>query len=294
MNAFSTYHPAIVFGFFVGAVVLSVLVNQPLLQIASLVCAAAYYLCVMGRKAWKVLLGMIPLLIVVAVINPLFNTRGDTVLFTWWGDRPYTLEALGYGCSTSLMLVSILLWFFSYNHVMTSDKFTYLFGKFAPSITLVLTMVLRLVPTYQRKAKEIASARSCIGHSVAQGSLRNRIVAGTTLLSALTTWALEGSIITADSMRSRGYGSGRKTTFAKYKITGRDVVFLFIMLCLLAGGLTASLTGATYMEYYPTFHVPDITGLGVFECVCYVLYFTLPTIITIGERISWSISQSRI
>ena len=35
-------------------------------------------------------------------------TYGDRVLFTWWNDRPYTLEALAYGTSLAAMVVTIL------------------------------------------------------------------------------------------------------------------------------------------------------------------------------------------
>ena len=36
------------------------------------------------------------LFLMLSFINPLFNTYGDRVLFTWWNGRPYTLEALAY------------------------------------------------------------------------------------------------------------------------------------------------------------------------------------------------------
>ena len=86
-------------------------------------------------------------LLVVTLSAPLFNTQGATVLLRWWGGRPYTLEALALGASTGLMLVAMMLWFASFHLVMTSDKFTYLFGRAIPALSLVLTMVLRLVPS---------------------------------------------------------------------------------------------------------------------------------------------------
>ena len=58
--------------------------------------------------------------------------------------------------------------------------------------------------------------------------------------SSLSTMAtvsythLEGGIITADSMRSRGYGSGKRTNFAIYRFDGRDVILLLAMCLLIA------------------------------------------------------------
>ena len=205
-DAFSTHHPAVTLTFFVGVIVLCVLVQQPVVQAAGLMGAVLYYLCLCGRDAWRLLVAMALALIVLAAINPLFNTLGDTVLFTYLGTRSYTLEALAYGASTATMFVSVMLWFACYVQVMSTDKFTYLFGRRVPALTLVLTMTLRLVPSYVRKARQISTARRCVGLSMTRGSVRERAQDGASLLSALTSWALEGAVTTADSMRSRGYG----------------------------------------------------------------------------------------
>ncbi len=206
-DAFSTHHPAVTLTFFVGVIVLCVLVQQPVVQAVGLMGAVLYYLCLRGRNAWRLLVAMALALVMLAAINPLFNTLGDTVLFTCLGTRPYTLEALAYGASTATMFVSVMLWFACYAQVMSTDKFTYLFGRRAPALTLVLTMTLRLVPSYARKARQISTARRCAGLSMTQGSVRERVRDGASLLSALTSWALEGAVTTADSMRSRGYGT---------------------------------------------------------------------------------------
>ena len=206
-DAFSTHHPAVTLTFFVGVTVLCVLVQQPVVQAVGLMGAVLYYLCLRGRDAWRLLVAMALALVMLAAINPLFNTLGDTVLFTYLGTRPYALEALAYGTSTATMFVSVMLWFACYAQVMSTDKFTYLFGHRAPALTLVLTMTLRLVPSYVRKARQISTARRGAGLSMTQGSVRERARDGASLLSALTSWALEGAVTTADSMRSRGYGT---------------------------------------------------------------------------------------
>ena len=198
-DAFSTHHPAVTLTFFVGVIVLCVLVQQPVVQAVGLMGAMLYYLCLRGRDAWRLLVAMALALVVLAAINPLFNTLGDTALFTYLGARPYTLEALAYGASTATMFVSVMLWFACYAQVMSTDKFTYLFGRRAPALTLVLTMTLRLVPSYVRKARQISTARRCVGLSMTQGSVRERARDGASLLSALTSWALEGAVTTADS-----------------------------------------------------------------------------------------------
>lgn len=294
-RSFGASHPAVAFGFFVCAIVLSVIVQNPVWLGACVICAAAYYLCVRGLSGWKVVCGMIPVFIVLSAINPLFNTLGNTVLFTYFGGRPYTLEALFYGMQTAGMFVSILLWFGSYNRVMSSDKFTYLFGGLAPSITLVLTMILRLVPSYMRKAAQISSTRACIGLVAREGGVRKRAHDGIAVLSALTTWALESSVITADSMRSRGYGSGgRRTQFASYTFRLRDVLLTAVMVALLAVAVVSIANGCAGAEFIPTVIFPPVSAFAVAGFAAFALFLAMPSIVDIQERISWRNSISRI
>ena len=320
-DAFSTHHPAMTLTFFVGVIVLCVLVQQPLLQATGLIGAALYYICVRGRDAWRLLVTMALAFITLAAINPLFNTLGDTVLFTWANDRPFTLEALAYGASTACMFVSIMLWFACYARVMSSDKFSYLFGTRAPALTLVLTMTLHLVPGYARKARQISTARRCAGLSTTSGSLRQRAGDGASLLSALTTWALEGSVTTADSMRSRGYGanaerkerdfstaqpsaaplemtkSGDKRSrcrYQHYRFTVRDAMLLATMLACIITVCTALATSALDVTYIPAISIPALPPLGIAALVAFAILVLLPSLIDVKEAIAWRFSLSRI
>ena len=90
---------------------LCVIVQQPALQAVGLVGAAIYHLVLRGRDAWRLLVGLALAFVILAAVNPLFDTLGDTVLFTYLHGRPYTLEALAYGASTACMFVTIMLWF---------------------------------------------------------------------------------------------------------------------------------------------------------------------------------------
>lgn len=294
-EAFGTYYPAITFMFFIGAIVFSVIVNNPLWLVTCVVASCAYYLCVRGCKGIKLILGMIPVYCVLAAINPLFNTMGNTILFTYFYGRPYTLEALFFGMQTAGMFVSIMIWFGSYNRVMSSDKFTFLFGGLAPAITLVLTMILRLVPSYMRKTQQIASARRCIGLSISHGSIKERAYDGVTILNALTTWALENSVITADSMRSRGYGAkNKRSQFAQYRFGVRDAVCLCFMIACAIVAIFAIAHGCASAEFIPQIIFPPITPLWIGGYATFTLFLLLPTIIDIQERISWHNSISKI
>ena len=266
---------------------------HPVFLAVSAITAAAFYITVKGRKAKSFLFGMIPLFLMLSFINPLFNTYGDRVLFTWWNDRPYTLEALAYGTSLAAMVVTILLWFASYSFVMTSDKFLYLFGKAAPSVSLVLTMILRLLPNYEKKIAQIGNARKSIGMSAENGTTKEKAEHGLTIVSVMTSWALEGGIIMADSMRSRGFGTGKRTTFSLYRFEKRDKILLAIMAGFLAIVIFCCIMGGSSAQYTPEFLVA-MSPYTVVGAVAYGAFLALPTAVNITEEIIWYILRSKI
>lgn len=294
-DSFSTYNPIINVVFFIGAIVFGMFFLHPAFLLCSFVMAFAYYITVRGLRGFKLLLGMLPLFIILSVINPLFSTQGETVLFTYFGGRQYTMEALIYGMAMAAMFVSVLAWFASYNSVMTSDKFIYIFGRAAPSVSLVLSMIMRLIPHFQRKTHQIAAARRCIGKAGDAGTKKEKLENSMTIVSTLTTWALEGGILTADSMRSRGYGSGPRTNFAIYRFDRRDIMLLAVMCICIATVLLCGIMGGTEAAYAPEL---DIAGADnpytVVGLIGYVVFLAIPTVLNITEAIIWRILKSRI
>jgi len=286
-DAFSRCHPLTNFLFFLGAIGFAVVIQHPLYVCASVAGAAVYYLLLKGRAGLGRVLGLLPLFLVLAFLNPLLNPYGQTVLFRPFG-RPYTLEALYYGMVIGGMFVGMLLWFGCYSAVMTSDKFVSLFGGLIPALSLLLVMVLRLIPALTRKARQIGGARRCIGKGADAGSSgREKIADGMNILSALTDWALEGSIVTADSMRARGYGTARRTSFQIYRMTARDRVLVALMAALAASVVAAGGTGA---RFTPEFYLAEPTwGLAA-----YGAFLLIPPVLYIKEAVQWHISISRI
>ena len=289
-DAFSKCHPAVNFLFFVGAIGLSVVIQHPAYLLAGIVTGAFYYLLLSGKKGWKTLLGLLPMFLILTGINPLFNTLGATPLFRLWG-RPYTLEALFYGGALAGMFVVMMLWFGCYNKVLTGDKFTSLFGNLIPAISLVLVMVFRLVPHFIRKTQQIIGARKSIGKGAGEASTtKEKLHDGMTVLGVLTSWALEGSVVTGDSMRARGYGTAKRSSFMIYRMTPTDRCLLALMMVLLTLTLAAVFAGQFAAVFVPTIRIAPVSwGLA-----CYTCYLLIPSVLHIKEAIQWHISRSRI
>ena len=292
-DAFASRHSAVNFIFFALAIVLTVVLMHPAYQAVSLGCATLYYVLLRGRKSVKVLLGLLPLWVLLSAVNPLFDTMGQTVLFTYWS-RPYTYEALCYGMVLATMCVAMLLWFLCYAAVMTADKFTALFAPLLPALSLLLVMIFRLVPSYARKAKQIALARRCIGLG-GEDSRRAKLKSGMGTLSALTTWALEGSIVTADSMRARGYGTAKRTAFQLSRFTSLDGVLLGLFVVLNAVVITAAANGSADAVYIPALSFASFRSslplLGIFGWGTFLL---IPSAAHVKERLVWHSLRSKI
>lgn len=291
-DAFSGYHPLVTMLYFVLVIIFTMLFMHPVCLLISFVCAFCYGIILNGKKNFlNTVKFIIPLMIFTALLNPVFSHRGVTVLAHFPNGNPLTLESVIYGFAAAFMLVDIISWFSCYNKIMTSDKFIYLFGKIIPSLSLVISMALRFVPRFNNKIKEVANAQKCIGCDISSGSIFSRAKKGLHILSITVTWALENSIETADSMKSRGYGLQNRTSFSIYHFDFRNkatLVFLILSgLYVIAG---AALGGLKF-SYYPALNT-EKTLFSVSVFAVYFLLFALPIIINIKERVEWKRIQA--
>jgi energy-coupling factor transport system permease protein len=189
------------------------------------------------------------------------------------------------------MFMAMMLWFGCYNKVLTSDKFTCLFGSLIPSISLLLVMVFRMVPNFIRKTQQIIGARKSIGKGISKtATTKEKLQDGGTVLGALTGWALEGSVVTGDSMRARGYGAAKRSCFMIYRMTGIDAFLLVAMAVLLALTVVAACLGQMAAVFTPKLHIAPVSW-GILP---YCAYLLIPTALHIKETVSWYISRSKI
>lgn len=294
-DSFSTFHPIVNFVYFAAVLIFSMVFMHPVFQAAALISAVVYSIMLTGRRAVKFnLLYMVPLLLVTAILNPMFNHAGVTILFYLDNGNPVTLESISYGAAAACMFVTIIVWFSCYNAVMTSDKFIYIFGRLLPALSLIFAMVLRFVPRYLHQIKVISYAQKCIGRDVTQGHIFQRARSGVTIISIMTTWALENAIETADSMKSRGYGLPNRTSFSVFRFDARDRTVLLIMLGFITMVLIGAVQGQNTMRFFPSLKSAVITPYSISVYAAYFALCTLPVIINIVEAVKWKSIGSKI
>lgn len=283
---FAAYHPMVNLIFFIFAIGITMLSTHPYFLVSAFIISWVYSVVLKGKSALKFnVLISLPMFVIMALINTLFVHNGATVLFYLFGNR-VTMEALLYGIASAFLLSAVIVWFSSFNMIMSSDKLLYIFGKAAPVLGLTLSMILRFIPLLKNRYNEITLGQKCMGRHKEKGFIP-RVRQVIKEVSILISWSLEASIETADSMEARGYGLRGRTSFHLFKFTGKDWTMLAGI--LIFGGIAAAgvFLGKTSMYYYPkiTLESPDL--MTVISLAAFNILMILPMIIDIAGEMKW-------
>lgn len=284
-----SFHPWVGFTYFAAIIAFSMIFMHPICLAIGLFSAIAD-LCIRGES--KKIRFILPLMLFAAVFNPAFNHEGVTILAYLPSENPLTAESIAYGIAASAMLGAVICRFFCFNKAMTSDKLMCIFGNIAPSLSLIFSMILRFIPLFSVRLKECADAQKCLSET--KTKLSERIKDGIKVLSITLTRSLEDAIDTADSMKSRGYGSGRRTAFSNYIFCKRDIAALSFLLLLSAYIIFSAARGCFYFEYFPYIKHNEITPFEISAFAAYFLLACIPIAKKITEVIMWKKSKSEI
>ena len=294
MREFQTFHPLVNLAYFSAVIFFAMFFMHPIFLIVSLIVSIIFYLKAAGFAEFKSkLLYLGIMFIIVALANPIFVHRGATPLFYANGNA-ITLEALIYGIVFAAMLVSVILWFFSFNKIMDSDKIIYIFSTIIPTIGLIISMILRFLPRFQLQLKRIIDINRIGDNPYKSNSIKRRLLAIFKTFSILVTWAFENSIDTANTMRARGYGLKKRTSFHLYKFELRDVVFMVAILSLFALNLYFYYSLNLRFYYYPEIAPIKINVGTIIAYLSYILLVLLPIIVEIKEELKWKLLISKI
>ena len=286
-DTFAGFHPVVNLLFFVAVIGFAMFFTHPVCLALSLLNAFTYSVYLNGKKAIRFnLIYMLPMLLFAALLNPLFNHQGSTILTYLPDGNPLTLESILYGISASVMLVTVISWFSCFNLIMTSDKFVYLFGRIIPALSLILSMALRFVPRFREQIKIISNAQKCVGRDVSDGNIFKKMKHGIKILSIMVTWALENAIESADSMKGRGYGLPGRTAFSIFRFDKRDGYALLYILVCSAVVISGSFTGVYRFRYFPTIK-GEWTGSALIIFGAYLSLVVFPIFVNVKEDLVW-------
>lgn len=291
-DAFSGFHPAVNLCFFLAAMVITMFINQPVFLLISLLSGCGYLLYLQGRKGMLRQVGyLLPILLGMAILNPVFNHEGITVLFYLPNDNPVTLEAICFGLASAVMMGASIVWFNCCNTVFTSDKIIYLFGRIIPAMSLLISMTLRFVPRFKNYLQSVMQVQKGMHEPE---NTKEQLQQAMAAFSSTVSWAMEQSIVSADSMKSRGYGIQGRTAFSIYLFEKRDGITLLTMAVLCLGAVVPSLAGWSSWVYYPAMTGALVGPAQLTSYFCYGALCLLPLIIDLTEDRKWNSLRSKI
>lgn len=310
-SEFSTYHPIVNLTYYILVIGVTVFALSPWFLVATFVLAWCYSILIKGTSAIKLnILFVFWIIVVMAFINVIFTHNGDTVFFYLNGNR-ITAEALIFGLSSAVMLSSVIIWFTSFNVIMTAEKLIFIFGRAAPVLGLTLSMIFRYIPLLKNRYEEIHMGQQCLRRDASEDAamedhqdggkkagrkepLLSRIRHAGKNVSVLISWSLESSIENADSMEARGYGLKGRTSFHLYRFAMRDTMMEIWLLLLGAICIAGSAMDKTDAVFYPVYVVQPLDDMTVLKLVAFVLLLATPLILDINGEIRWKRSDLTI
>ncbi|GEK34276.1 energy-coupling factor transporter transmembrane component T [Kurthia sibirica] len=286
MKSFYDYHPFVIFLYFFAVIGLTMFYMQPVLLIISFSASIILALFIDQTAFFKTAKWLVPFMFIAALINPLMTHDGELIIL-YVNHRPITVEAIVFGFAMSIMLLAVIFWFTSFNKLMSSDKFLYLFGKISPAVALLISVTMRLIPRFIHQITVIAHAQKTIGMDATSGSLWQRLRSLMRIISILISWALENAIETADSMKARGYGLKNRTTFHLFKFDRYDGIVTACISVLFLMQVMMSYLNWTHFDYYPTFTAIELNTPTILVVISYTILVCIPIIIEIQEALKW-------
>ena len=285
-------NPFVLLCYFAATAGISMFSMNPMLQLFSLAGALSFFFIRNAGKKTGMHLTLCLTAFLIFILNPLFQHNGATVLFILNGN-PVTKEACFYGAIAALMLLATLYWFRSFSELMTSDKILYLFGRISSKLALLLSMAMRYIPLFGQQLKKTAQAQKAMGYFKEDNAL-DSIRGYIRVFSVTVTWALETGIVTADSMEARGYGVGKRSSFAIFRFYRKDGAFLVLIGILFLICIYGIATEAISYQYYPTILAHEPSFISILTYGAYITLAFLPTAAEAGEKIKWKYLQSKI
>lgn len=256
---FKTMHPLVPCVYVAITLGVTMTGMHPVLILISFMGATSFLTAMQGwQKTFSALRWKLPMFLLIALSNPLFTVLGSHTLFLVFG-HAITLEACVFGMCMGLLFIATLLWFTCANMVISTEEVLSLFAPVLPVLAMMMSMIMRLIPRFTAKARDIEDAqRVALATTLTEGDqvarpLFERLPYYLRQSSVLMSWGMEDSLEAADSMRARGWGACHKrTTYRRYRLHNSDIYMLAFE--AVAGLLTIIIcaVATTQFEFYPT------------------------------------------
>ena len=204
-----------------------------------------------GRRVLRILPYALPFALLIALVNPLANRDGLTVIWRFGEVPPFgrldvTLESLGYGAVLGSRAVVVFLAAALLTASVDPDEVLRLFRRVSFRSALTAALAVRLVPVLQRDGRRLNDARRCRA-----GTPPSRVA----VLRAVATGALDRAADVAATLEVRGYRSDVRPSALRQPWSRHDVAFAASALVIAAAAIAAHVLDVAALDPYPAFEL---------------------------------------
>jgi energy-coupling factor transport system permease protein len=235
-----------------------------------------------GREMKRAALLSLPLVVLVALINPLVYREGDTLLIRGGellGRRfDVTLEALVAGGLAGLRVMAIVMAFGLFSACVDPDDVLRLFRRFSYRSALTGALATRLVPVLARDALRMGDAARC--RPQAPGRLA--------VARAALTGALDRAVEVAAALEVRGYSTGGRPERSRVPWSRHDARVAAAAAVVAGSAVAFKLAGVGEVELYPQIEI----SFGPPEAVLCALLLTATALPFVGSSARLGVARA--
>jgi energy-coupling factor transport system permease protein len=199
-----------------------------------------------ARQVRRAALVGLPIAIVIALVNPLVSSNGNTVVLRLgelFGHRfDVTSEAILFGLVAGLRVLVLIAAFGLFNAVVDPDELMRAVRRFSYRSALTASLATRLVPVLVRDATRMNEAARC----------RARPAPRSMVARAALASALERAVDVAAALELRGYGSAGRPARSTRPWSRHDIRTAVAAVLLAAVVVAMRIAGVGAFEPYPS------------------------------------------
>lgn len=286
-SAFAVMHPWTNFIYITLVLVITMFTMNPVILAVSYAGSLALGIYLQGGSFIKKnIMISIPVIIFSVLIQPIFNHSGVTPVF-YINDNMVCLENIIYGAVISLLLIAVIQWCSVAASYLSSEKMMYLFGSFIPSVGMIFSMILRMIPLMRKRYRQIHEAQMGLRGAEAKEKVFEKIGHFANEFSTLITWSLESSMETSMSMESRGYGLKGRTSFNRFRFTLKDALTIIIMAACFAAVIIPIAGKKLSVYYLPMIYFTKFNIEGVLAVTAFAILTVIPMAIEITGNVQY-------
>ncbi len=220
--------------------------------------------------------------LMILIMNIVVSHHGEHVLYKAplkmpiMGNPKITLEAFAFGVGMCLRILTIISAFTIFNFTVHPDDLMLasIKLKIPYKSVLVTSVSTRFIPTLMDDLETITDVQRSRGLELDKGKLLDRIKNRLPILIPLLSNSMDRAIQLAESMESRGFGSGKGRTFYKDISFNKFDYFLSVSgISPLIIGVYIRWAGYGNYQYYPRLD-PILVSKGEFSillCLAFLL-----------------------